>query len=83
MSSVNVLGSTLKYKNLLVVIKQTAFEEYSQVSRHFQRSFRFVPLERCNVLSGYSNYCLNTAQTARTGSQGFAMETSRATLQSA
>jgi hypothetical protein len=31
MASLNALGSSLKYKNLLVVIKQTAFEEYSQV----------------------------------------------------
>ena len=31
MSGLNVLGSSLKYKNILVVIKQTAFEEYSQV----------------------------------------------------
>ena len=27
-----VVGSKLRYSNLLVVIKQTAFEEYSQVS---------------------------------------------------
>lgn len=32
MASLNVAGSSLRYKNLLVVIKQTAFEEYSQVS---------------------------------------------------
>ena len=31
MSFKHVTGSALKYKNLLVVIKQTAFEEYSQV----------------------------------------------------
>ena len=31
MASLNVAGSSLRYKNLLVVIKQTAFEEYSQV----------------------------------------------------
>lgn len=32
MASLNVAGSSLRYKNLLVVIKQTPFEEYSQVS---------------------------------------------------
>ena len=32
MASLNVAGSSIRYKNLLVVIKQTAFEEYSQVS---------------------------------------------------
>jgi NAD kinase len=31
MSGLNVAGSSLRYKNLLVVIKQTAFEEYSQL----------------------------------------------------
>lgn len=33
MASLNVAGSSLKYRNLLVVIKQTAFEEYSQVRK--------------------------------------------------
>ena len=33
MSGLNVVGNSLKYKNILVVIKQTAFEEYSQVRR--------------------------------------------------
>jgi hypothetical protein len=31
MAQHNLLGSTLKFQNLLLVIKQTAFEEYSQV----------------------------------------------------
>lgn len=30
----NVMGTTLKHHNLLVVIKQTAFEEYSQVNEN-------------------------------------------------
>lgn len=29
-AALNVVGSSLRFKNLLVVIKQTAFEEYSQ-----------------------------------------------------
>lgn len=31
MASLNVGGPSIRFKNLLVVIKQTAFEEYSQV----------------------------------------------------
>jgi hypothetical protein len=30
-ASLHVRGGTLRFKNLLIVIKQTAFEEYSQV----------------------------------------------------
>lgn len=41
MSGLNVVGSSLKYKNILVVIKQTAFEEYSQVRLSY-RSGSFV-----------------------------------------
>lgn len=31
MATLNAVGSSLRYRNILVVIKQTAFEEYSQV----------------------------------------------------
>jgi hypothetical protein len=30
-ASLHVRGGSLRFKNLLIVIKQTAFEEYSQV----------------------------------------------------
>lgn len=33
MASLHVKGASLRFKNLLIVIKQTAFEEYSQVGR--------------------------------------------------
>jgi hypothetical protein len=32
-ASLHVKGASLRFKNLLIVIKQTAFEEYSQVRR--------------------------------------------------
>jgi len=41
MASLNVVGSALKYRNILVVIKQTAFEEYSQVSQEVPSAIRY------------------------------------------
>jgi hypothetical protein len=35
MSHLHVTGASLRFKNLLVVIKQTAYEEYSQVRYYF------------------------------------------------
>lgn len=48
MSGVNVVGSSLKYRNLLVVIKQTAFEEYSQLKLRGQapKALRWKRLEQ-------------------------------------
>ncbi|CAJ1966796.1 unnamed protein product [Cylindrotheca closterium] len=48
MSGVNVAGSSLKYRNLLVVIKQTAFEEYSQLKLRGQapKALRWKRLEQ-------------------------------------
>jgi NAD+ kinase len=47
MSGINVVGSSLRYKNLLVVIKQTAFEEYSQLKIRGQapKALRWKRLE--------------------------------------
>jgi hypothetical protein len=44
MASLNVAGASLRFRNLLVVIKQTAFEEYSQV-RCVIAKRRFAALE--------------------------------------
>ena len=42
-----VSGHSLRFKNLLVVIKQTAFEEYSQVIQYSkQRQKRFIESKR-------------------------------------
>lgn len=48
MASLNVAGSSLRYKNLLVVIKQTAFEEYSQLKLRGQapKALRWKRLEQ-------------------------------------
>lgn len=48
MSGLKVAGSSLKYKNLLVVIKQTAFEEYSQLKHRGQapKALRWKRLEQ-------------------------------------
>lgn len=48
MSGVNVLGNRLRYKNLLLVIKQTAFEEYSQLKLRGQgpKALRWKRLEQ-------------------------------------
>lgn len=48
-SHMNVAGTSLQYKNLLVVIKQTAFEEYSQVR-----------VRRCCNKSVVNSICLDT-----------------------
>eukprot|EP00934_Nitzschia_sp_Nitz4_P003825 Nitzschia sp. Nitz4//scaffold397_size11424//5985//7224//NITZ4_009041-RA/size11424-processed-gene-0.2-mRNA-1//1//CDS//3329550284//3815//frame0 len=48
MASFNVAGASLKYKNILVVIKQTAFEEYSQLKLRGQapKALRWKRLEQ-------------------------------------
>lgn len=48
MSGLHVSGSSLRYKNLLVVIKQTAFEEYSQLKLRGQapKALRWKRLEQ-------------------------------------
>lgn len=47
MSGLNVAGSSLRYKNILVVIKQTAFEEYSGLKLRGQapKALRWKRLE--------------------------------------
>lgn len=48
MASLNVTGSSIRFKNLLVVIKQTAFEEYSQLKLRGQapKALRWKRLEQ-------------------------------------
>ena len=48
MSGVNLGSSALRYKNILVVIKQTAFEEYSQLKLRGQapKALRWKRLEQ-------------------------------------
>ena len=48
MSGINLGSSTLRYKNILVVIKQTAFEEYSQLKLRGQapKALRWKRLEQ-------------------------------------
>lgn len=48
MSGINVGSASLRYKNILVVIKQTAFEEYSQLKLRGQapKALRWKRLEQ-------------------------------------
>jgi hypothetical protein len=48
-ASLHVRGASLRFKNLLIVIKQTAFEEYSQVKKkHFCCVFCWKLAPACN-----------------------------------
>jgi hypothetical protein len=51
-AGIHLKGTSLQYKNLLVVIKQTAFEEYSQVRETVNdKMFRTTHvLPRCRQL---------------------------------
>jgi hypothetical protein len=90
MASLNVAGSSLRYKNLLVVIKQTAFEEYSQVSCealsesskfcHKRYKKIFISCEKVSDFLVSMLSQLSKAETSWTSSEGSPMETSRATL---
>lgn len=48
MATLNAVGSSLRYRNILVVIKQTAFEEYSQLKLRGQapKALRWKRLEQ-------------------------------------
>ena len=89
MSHLHVAGASLRFKNLLVVIKQTAFEEYTQV-RTFARLWVTTlhicfSLLHCISIFLFLNLLLYRVQvkTPWPSAESIAVETSGTALQGA